>query len=423
MIDIGIAQRDITPQAQVWMSGYGDRHSRSADVYQTLRAGAISLQTAGDAILIITADLLGYGPAYSAMAREKIAQTTGLEPRQIALTATHTHCGPHFFPMAFPGEVETDYAHFLCERLVEVAVAARHSTRSGEVRFSRTESTFGVNRRLPDGRGSVQFAPNPEGPIDRHLDTLWFTEGDSQALIGSLTIYGCHPTSLSGYSIGGDYPGFLCLAIEAATDAPSLFATGCAGDVRPQYGSEPGEFPRPELEDVEKIAAALAAEALAGRADSQLIDCSQLRTVTTSHELPYAQLPRSESVEVAARSGDLKRHTWAREMQQLGRQPESCPHEIQIVQLGETFRILFLGGEILSEIGLHLKESLEPATTVTVAYSNGLIGYVPSEATYDLGGYEVDGSHYFFLQPAPFVKQAERLIIDKTGELVEALAS
>ena len=103
--------------------------------------------------------------------------------------------------------------------------------------------------------------------------------------------------------------------------------------------------------------------------------------------------------------------------------PESCPHEIQIVQFGEMFRILFLGGEILSEIGLHLKELLEPATTVTVAYSNGLIGYVPSEATYDLGGYEVDGSHYFFLQPAPFVKQAERLIIDKTSELVEALAS
>ena len=422
MIDIGVAQNDITPQQQVWLSGYGDRHSRSADVYQTLRAGAIYLSGAIDEIIIITADLIGYGRGFSTAAKERIAAATGLEPRQIVLTATHTHCGPHFFPMAFPGEIEVGYADFLHERLVEVAVAARASASSGEVRFSRARSSFGINRRLPDGGGGVHFAPNPDGPIDRDLDSFWFSDA-SGTPIGSFTIYGCHPTSLSGYSIGGDYPGFLCRSLEAATGAPSLFATGCAGDVRPQYGSDPGEFQRPDLEAVEKAGADMAADALAGRSNAVLLDCSQLRSVTHTHQLPYGPLPRSESIEASACGSDLNRHTWARAMQALDELPGSCPQEIQILQFSDAFRALFLSGEILSEIGLHLKERLAPATTVTVAYSNDLIGYVPSEATYDLGGYEVDGgSHYYFLQPAPFTRQAERLVIDRTAEMVTSLS-
>ena len=84
-------------------------------------------------------------------------------------------------------------------------------------------------------------------------------------------------------------------------------------------------------------------------------------------------------------------------------------------------RAIFLGGEILTEIGLHIKSALQPATTITVAYSNGLIAYVPSRETYDLGGYEVDGSHFYFLRPAPFAKEIEDLIVAKTVNMVKKL--
>ena len=84
-------------------------------------------------------------------------------------------------------------------------------------------------------------------------------------------------------------------------------------------------------------------------------------------------------------------------------------------------RAIFLGGEVLTEIGLHIKSTLQPATTITVAYSNGLIAYVPSRETYDLGGYEVDGSHFYFLRPAPFAKEIEDLIVAKTVDIVEKL--
>jgi hypothetical protein len=84
--------------------------------------------------------------------------------------------------------------------------------------------------------------------------------------------------------------------------------------------------------------------------------------------------------------------------------------------------MVFLGGEILSEIGLHLKRELAPATTVTVAYANGLIAYVPSRNAWPLGGYEVHDSHRYFLRPAAFTDDCEARIVETTGRLVERLA-
>ena len=108
-------------------------------------------------------------------------------------------------------------------------------------------------------------------------------------------------------------------------------------------------------------------------------------------------------------------------LSEAGGLPNSCPQEIQVVQFNEAIRAIFLGGEVLTEIGLHIKSALQPATTIMVAYSNGLIAYVPSRETYDLGGYEVDGSHFYFLRPAPFAKEIEDLIVAKTVDIVEKL--
>jgi len=77
----------------------------------------------------------------------------------------------------------------------------------------------------------------------------------------------------------------------------------------------------------------------------------------------------------------------------------------------------------LSEIGLHLKSVLRPGLTSTVAYANGLIAYVPGAETYDLGGYEVDGSYHLFLRPAPFTPTVEEQIVEQTTALMATFAS
>ncbi|MBM3280915.1 MAG: neutral/alkaline non-lysosomal ceramidase N-terminal domain-containing protein [Candidatus Handelsmanbacteria bacterium] len=422
MLKIGVAQLDITPPNSVWLTGYGNRDHRSEGVYQALRAGALFLQGAPGAALILSADLIGYSSAFAAGAKLALSEATGLHPGQIVLTATHTHCAPFFTPWMMPGQLEPGYAALVQDRFVELARRACAGAVPGRLAFSRGRSTFGVNRRLPDGQGGVHFAPNPDGTIDRDLDTLWCS--DAQGLpLASLTFYGCHPTSRGGYLIGGDYPGYLTRALEEETGAPAFFATGCAGDVRPWFKSETGGFATPDLDQLEAAGRAMAAEVLQSQPTPVAAD--QLRLAGAFHLLPYADPPTREKLQaMAADPANPLLQQWAGLMLQnldRGPLPTACPQEIQVLQLNSDLRLVFLGGEILSAIGLHLKEVRRPATTVVAGYSNGLIGYVPSQDTYDLGGYEVDGSHYYFLRPAPFARDAESRILAQTQALVRTL--
>ena len=424
MIRIGIASADITPGRSVWLTGYGHRDHKSEGVYQALLAGAIALKGDADEILILTADHIGYGPACCAEAKMRIAESTGLLPRQIVLTATHTHCAPFFSPWIMPGVIERDYAEFLHQRLVHIAIKAHSHAVEGKVSFSRGSSSFGVNRRLPDGKGGILFAPNPDGPMDRDLDTLWFEDRNGHPL-GSLTIFGCHPTSLGGYLIGGDYPGFLCRALSVGSGAPAFFSTGCAGNIRPWFKDQNHGFGRPSLGELEAASGCIAGEVLQSRAEAIPVRAEHMRVTTDFHLLPYTELPTEEFLaNTAAHAANPLQRNWARAMLSLantGGLPRVCPQEIQVLQFNQDVRAVFLGGEILTEIGLNIKESLRPATTITAAYSNGLIAYVPGKETYDLGGYEVDGSHFYFVRPAPFVKDVEDLIVARTRKLVTDL--
>ena len=424
MTRIGIAQTDITPKQSVWLTGYGHRDHKSEGVYLPLQAGAVALSSPAEDVLILTADLIGYDLGFSAAAKMQIAAATGLLPHQIVLTATHTHCAPFFYPWIMPGSVEKDYAAALFQELVHLSLAARNNQVEGRIAFSRGTSTFGVNRRMPDGKGGIIFGPNPEGPIDRALDTLWFTDREDRPL-GSLSVFGCHPTSLGNYLIGGDYPGFLCRALSDATNAPALFATGCAGNVRPWFNKgDLSGFARPSMAELEDASRTMAGEVLQSSRDALKVEAGAMRINTTFHQLPYTDLPTTEDLAAkAAHDSHPLQRQWAQTMlslAQAGHLPHACPQEIQLLQFNPELSAVFLGGEILTEIGLHIKEVLQPSTTITAAYSNGLIGYVPARETYDLGGYEVNGSHFYFLRPAPFVKEVEELIVARTVDLASS---
>ncbi len=411
---IGVAQAVITPSGPVWLAGFGSRDRRSEDVYLPLRAGALSLagshEANGGEALIMTADVIGYDLPFAAAAKMNIAAATGLLPQQIVLTATHTHGGPFFYPWAMPGEMEAEYAIELHERLVEIAVAARHAAVDGSLRFARASSDFGINRRTATD------------PIDPDVYTLWFADSAGRD-IASLTIYGCHAVCFSDHRLGPDYPGFLCAELEKETGAVALFAAGCGGDVNPRVLMESGRHVEVGDEEVRRSTRELAEQVLQGRSTASAVEAESLRVTSDFHSLPCAELPTRKSLERTCRGSNPLHAKWATAMLGLcahGDLPSSCPHEIQILEFNPDFRLLFLGGEVLSQIGLRLKRELQPAVTVTAAYSNGLIAYIANESTYDKGGYEVDGSHFYFLRPAPFARHVEHRVVAKCLEMIQA---
>ncbi|MDA0838023.1 MAG: hypothetical protein O2857_09605 [Planctomycetota bacterium] len=408
----GFAQIDITPDRPVWMVGYSSRDHQSEGVYQELRAGAIALSHKGGAALLLTADVIGYSLAFSAGAKAMIADATGLLPDQIILTATHTHCAPFFYEWGMMGEVEREWAAEFQSKLVEVSLRAMKDLAPAGVQFTRGTSAFGVNRRTPDGKGGVLFKANPAGPMDRDLDTLWFRAPDGE-IRGTFTVYGCHSTCRGEYLLGGDYPGFLCRGMTKHTDAPAFFAMGCGGNIRPDFMSEKG-FRAAEVEEIQEVGERMTREVIHSLQNRRDIEIRTIDVATAFHELHYKKLPGKRRLKEIINGENELNKIWANyfwERLQNGPLPKSCPQEIQVLSLNPDFRLIFMGGEILTEIGLHLKEAFAPATTITVGYSNGLIAYVPGRETYDLGGYEVEGSYPYFLRPAPFKKDVEDRIV------------
>ncbi|MHA1371040.1 MAG: hypothetical protein ACTSRA_15165, partial [Promethearchaeota archaeon] len=61
---------------------------------------------------------------------------------------------------------------------------------------------------------------------------------------------------------------------------------------------------------------------------------------------------------------------------------------IQVIRLGN---IAFVGipGELFAEIGMQIKKSSPFQETFVIGYANDYIGYIPTPANYQAGGYEV----------------------------------
>ena len=361
---------DITPAGPVWMAGYGDRDRRSEGVYSPWAPGRSISGGADDEALLIAADLIGFDLAYAAQAKQRIAAATGMLPRQVVLATTHTHCGPLFYPMMMPGEPELEYAGQLCERLVAVAVAARGGALPGGSPFRGgapgSGSTAGC--RAAGKRCSLPIRtarrPRPRHPLVRE---------PSRQAAGNPDRVRLSRHSLGAISSAGITLGFSAWELREKTGAPAFFSAGCAGDVRPWYNPGGAGFRRPEIDEVAAAGSGLARKCwpaglprfLSRRMGSRSQVTSTCSPTRVSRRRPPRPLRRPGSG-TAPPLGAI--HEGAAFP---GSAAGRLSHEVQVLQLNPEFRVLFLGGEVLSEIGLHLKRALSPAVTVAAAYSNG----------------------------------------------------
>ena len=129
---IGSASCDITPAAGSELSGYLYRVQPSLGVHDALLARALYLESAGERLLWVHADLIGLVPQFIADFRGWAAERLGLKPRQVVVSTTHTHAGPATVPLILCGELDEDYLRRLRAdfdpRTIRGRVAGRSAT-------------------------------------------------------------------------------------------------------------------------------------------------------------------------------------------------------------------------------------------------------------------------------------------------------
>jgi hypothetical protein len=258
----GAARVDITPAWPVMQGGFGQRTTPSEGVLDRIHAKALYLRgagAAGDALLLVTADLIAMPRQLAQPVLEEITRATGLEPRQVCICASHTHSGPVPFDAGgAPGVAE--YSAFLRAALVDVAQRAIAAAQPARLGSGVGSVDLFLNRRT---RG----APNRVDPRVAVLRACALDDGRDIAVLFGV---GCHPVTLGwdNMRISGDFPGVAQHVVEDALDgAVALFFNSTEGNVIPVTSPnldalDPRGYHGGSHEDAVRIGTAVASEVL-----------------------------------------------------------------------------------------------------------------------------------------------------------------
>ena len=440
--DIGIATVDITPKHPVRLTGYGNRKTEFESVEQRLFAKAIAIRKSGETSppqVMITVDSLGVTDAITAAVAARLAEKSKLPRENIAISASHTHSAPALSGTAtllFQTPLTAaekqhidDYTTELTKQLGDVAEAALGSMKPAVIRHGIGTAKFAVNRRvLKDGKWTG-FGVVPTGVVDHALPVLAMndladpTKPTSGSEVGKLRAvlinYACHCTTLGGAfnKIHGDWAG--CFQEQFERENPgcaALVSIGCGADANPNPRTDDLAIVRQHGDEVARevkrlLAAPGALKPLKGSIKSKREELT----------LPLAALPTKEEFEQrTTMKGPIAPHAKVQlERLAAGKTlPTSVPYSVQTWLFGDTLAMVFLPGEVVVDYQLRLKRNFDARRLWINAYSNASPCYIASKRVLAEGGYEVDGSMYYYDQPQHFAPEVEDTLIQAVNKTI-----
>jgi len=378
----------------------------------------------GQRVAILTAELLDFSQSMVEKIHAELKQRLGLDECQVVLAPSHTHCGPtldHPFSIVYD-EVDRDYVRSVCEACVDAIAEAANDTVPIKAEFATSRAVFGVNRRRPDLDGCPMM-PNPTGRYDPEVSILKLSaSGDRPVAV--LFSYACHPTTMGGELIGGDYPGHAMLVLEQEfPGANAMFLQGCLGDVRVRMVNGQGRFCRGSLDDVRAFGRELSLAVTTGLSGARTDVTGPLSRHREVVSLPFRDLPTQVDLKRKAEHGSTFQLAWAKAMlasiERDGSLPAERPAVVQALGIG-PFRLIAFNDQVCVGYQLELKEELRGTPLMVAAHCGNSRSYVPTADMIPEGGYEVEGGIYSALQPAPLGPETESILFDAALRLARA---
>jgi hypothetical protein len=428
---VGVARVEITPGFPVRLSGYGNRTAEATEVEQPLFAKALAIRH-GDAAptVLVTVDTLGVSAAMTDAVASRLKRERSVPGANVAVCASHTHSAPAlpsvagliFSPKLMPADHLAhmrQYEAELTKKLGDVAVAACEKLEPAQLAYAYGTAKFAINRRaLKEGKWSG-FGVVPEGVVDHTLPVLVVRDAEGKEVRAVLINYACHCTTLGGSfnKIHGDWAG--CAQEQLEREHPGLTAMisiGCGADANPEPRKDDLAIVRGHGDQIAREVGRLL------KSDKSWTPIAGPITATREEfALPLAELPTNAEFEQrAATKGPIAYHAQTQlERLAAGKSlPTTVPYSAQTWQFGNALAMVFLPGEVVVDYQLRLKRELDAKRLWVNAYANASPCYIASKRVLAEGGYEVDGSMYYYDQPQHFAPEVEDLIIAKVrGQL------
>jgi putative membrane-bound dehydrogenase-like protein len=430
----GMAKVDITPNEPLRLSGYAGREQSHSSVADPLHVRVISLVPDAEAVpdrlqkplLLISIESIAVTSQMTGRIAESAESKYGIPRSHVVVSTTHSHTAPHLpgaldnlFKVASTDEQLEAAERYLQQVIVAVEKAMHQAlnemVQGARVSIGQTSAAFGVQRRvIRDGSWSG-FGIQKDGLIDPRVRLMRITGADG-SLLGVVYQYACHCTSLvpEFNQISGDWAGLSASRLEELFPG-SVFlpVIGCGGDINPEPRGGYDAAVQSSLAMVDAVRKSLEAS-----------DFAPL-PYPTQVQFGFAGLepeqPTQQRLKELAESDDPNERKWAKTMQRTrlarGRLPESVPMPIHVWGFGNHLSWVFLGGEVVVDYQFAIEKELETRETWVAAYCNDVFGYVASEAHRSEGGYEVDYSMIYYLQPGRWKSGTQSTILTRVRDI------
>ncbi len=375
----GAAKIDITPapDAALPMSGYASRTEGFTGIHDELHVRAIVMDDGSTQAALIGVEVIGVSHALWEQLAERLAKQTSIPRDNIILAAVHTHAAPAIgaYNEAAEGDVARRRAEYVQKFEAAVITAVRQAQSSlqpARIGFGMGKANVNMNRRARTADGGWMLGNNPDGVSDKTVAAVKL-ETTSAEPLAIFTNYGVHGTVLGpgNMQISSDLPGATSRVVEThyGGKAVALWTSGAAGDQDPIYrvGTDfrnVAALGQILGEEVIRIAAGIRTTTRARvRGMQKVVTCPGKRTVQNPGP------GRDYKIEDA----------------------DPVPIRLSLLVINDI-AIAGVSGEVLTSIGLRLRQESSFNRTILVTHANGSSGYLPDDAAYDQVSYEITAS-------------------------------
>ena len=432
-IKAGAAVTDITPTSfPVNMPG-GFTGNEAKGAHDPLNARALVLDDGKTKLAWVVIDHLSVPRKVTAEAKEIASKATGIPVENMLVSATHTHSGVSAadeFVVEVPGgpklsdrQVKANvYRQVMLDGIAQAIIKAHAQLKPAAVAAAASPLPTEVfNRRWYLKSGQMQ--PNPFGEMDKvkmnpnnSPDVLDRPAGPTDPDVSILSVQDARRKPLAlfaNYSlhyVGGIPPGQVSADYygEFARLMPSrvgggegfvaAMSNGTSGDINniPFGSSRPPRAPYEQVRIVagETADAAWKAYREIGKHQTDVILGMRQRLVTLKYRRPTPEQVMNAKAILAIkdkaaieRLPRLAKNYAGSTVAAADRPEQTVDVIIQAIRVGDL-AICAIPFETFAETGLELKKKSPFGRTIVVGLGNGRLGYLPTPAQHELGGYE-----------------------------------
>ncbi|MBK6391380.1 MAG: neutral/alkaline non-lysosomal ceramidase N-terminal domain-containing protein [Saprospiraceae bacterium] len=377
-----VVKKNISPSSPKQLLGYGAR--LSTGIHDSIYHRIIVLDDGSTQFFLISTEVCLMSPSEYDHVAGILQKKLGIQPVNFWWSVTHTHSAPEVgvpgLAEAFMGDrykhpVDTAYTDFIEKSLIEGIQEARQKLEPARLGVGWGYSQANINRRAIDVDGRASLGLNPDGPVDRRIGLLRLEKADRSPL-ALIVNYPIHGTVLGqeNVEISGDVTGMVANYVEHQTGVPVLFINGAAGNLAPIYSV----YPNPRAGHLSQFRVLLGDKIL--EANNKLAvtsDSIKLFTGALTVEGPRkAQLGWPAYLDAYSHSG------------QNGNNTVKLP--IRFLRINEEVAIWSAPLELFCEISNEIRDRSPFPYTFYYGYTNGWLGYLPTENEWKHGGYEVE---------------------------------